>query len=120
MAAGKCLQCDAELPLDAPKGLCPKCLLAAALTSADAAEAGDCPSSAALAPAENKQQKETQLSTAPSSPGATVRLEPNPQSALAPGTEAETHEMIGRYKVLQKLGEGGCGIVYMAEQQEPV
>jgi serine/threonine protein kinase/WD40 repeat protein len=29
-------------------------------------------------------------------------------------------DRIGGYKLLQKLGEGGCGIVYMAEQEEPV
>jgi WD40 repeat protein len=28
--------------------------------------------------------------------------------------------VISRYKLLQKIGEGGCGIVYMAEQSEPV
>jgi eukaryotic-like serine/threonine-protein kinase len=32
----------------------------------------------------------------------------------APGTR------IGRFKLLQRIGEGGCGIVYMAEQEEPV
>src|SRR5437763_14909278 len=29
-------------------------------------------------------------------------------------------DKIGRYKLLQQIGEGGCGVVYMAEQQEPV
>jgi len=29
-------------------------------------------------------------------------------------------ELIGRYKLLQKIGEGGFGVVYMAEQKEPV
>src|SRR2546425_6104078 len=29
-------------------------------------------------------------------------------------------ETIGRYKLLQQIGEGGCGLVYMAEQTEPV
>jgi len=28
--------------------------------------------------------------------------------------------VIGRYKLLQQIGEGGCGVVYMAEQEEPV
>jgi hypothetical protein len=27
---------------------------------------------------------------------------------------------VGHYKLLQKIGEGGCGVVYMAEQEEPV
>jgi WD40 repeat protein len=38
--------------------------------------------------------------------------------------EASPSEMpgslIGRYKLLQKIGEGGCGVVYMAEQEQPV
>ena len=29
-------------------------------------------------------------------------------------------DTIGRYKLLQQIGEGGCGVVYMAEQAEPV
>ncbi|MFG0252536.1 MAG: protein kinase, partial [Phycisphaerales bacterium JB038] len=29
-------------------------------------------------------------------------------------------DQIGRYKLLQRIGEGGFGVVYMAEQEEPV
>ena len=29
-------------------------------------------------------------------------------------------DRIGRYKLLERIGEGGCGVVYMAEQEEPV
>ncbi len=38
-----------------------------------------------------------------------------------PGIPAEkAGDRIGRYKLLQQIGEGGCGVVYMAEQEEPV
>jgi hypothetical protein len=41
-------------------------------------------------------------------------------STLAVPVSEQPGERIGHYKLLQKIGEGGCGIVYMAEQQEPV
>src|SRR5262249_60554302 len=37
-----------------------------------------------------------------------------PPAGEAPGT------VIGLYKLLQQIGEGGMGTVYMAEQREPV
>ena len=37
----------------------------------------------------------------------------------APLTE-KPGDRIGRYKLLQQIGEGGCGVVYMAEQEEPI
>jgi eukaryotic-like serine/threonine-protein kinase len=48
----------------------------------------------------------------PRGPGGTIRLEVPPTQK--PG------DRIGRYKLLQQIGEGGCGVVYMAEQEEPV
>ena len=37
-----------------------------------------------------------------------------------PPSDEQPGDRIGRYKLLQQIGEGGCGAVYMAEQQEPV
>ncbi len=40
-------------------------------------------------------------------------------TAITPITE-KAGDRIGRYKLLQQIGEGGCGVVYMAEQEVPV
>src|SRR3989442_3375430 len=42
-----------------------------------------------------------------------------PTAIIAPLTE-KAGDRIGRFKLLQQIGEGGCGLVYMAEQEEPV
>src|SRR3989440_12784902 len=46
-------------------------------------------------------------------------LPEQPKAAVVPITE-KPGDRIGRYKLLQQIGEGGCGVVYMAEQTEPV
>jgi len=52
----------------------------------------------------------------PDAPGA----DREPTLAVPPPDDAALGDRIGRYKLLQKIGEGGCGGVYMAEQEEPV
>src|SRR6266516_2783242 len=39
---------------------------------------------------------------------------------IFPPVSERAGDRIGRYKLLQQIGEGGCGVVYMAEQDEPV
>ncbi|HVS54589.1 MAG TPA: protein kinase [Opitutaceae bacterium] len=52
-----------------------------------------------------------------------AELSPAPADGAAAGPlpcEEQVGARVGRYRLLQKIGEGGCGVVYMAEQQEPV
>src|SRR3989475_8735883 len=50
----------------------------------------------------------------PAAPVTAHTLQVSPPISERPG------DTIGRYKLLQQIGEGGCGVVYMAEQTEPV
>jgi eukaryotic-like serine/threonine-protein kinase len=52
-------------------------------------------------------------------------LEEPPTSSISEGRAKvaageKPGDRVGRYKLLQQIGEGGCGVVYVAEQEEPV
>ncbi len=55
---------------------------------------------------------------------ASLALATDPAAEESPSSPAPVTEKpgdhIGHYKLLQQIGEGGCGIVYMAQQEEPV
>src|SRR5690349_21795279 len=60
------------------------------------------------------EQPEPLLAASAETARPTLKLE------LADAPDEAVGQTLGRYKLLEKIGEGGCGMVYVAEQKEPV
>ena len=59
-------------------------------------------------------QPETLLATQADADRPTIKLD------LSDAPDEAVGQTLGRYKLLERVGEGGCGVVYVAEQTEPV
>jgi serine/threonine protein kinase len=60
------------------------------------------------------EQPETLLATQAENSRPTIKLD------LTDVPDEAVGQTLGRYKLLERVGEGGCGVVYVAEQTEPV
>ncbi|MCI0748323.1 MAG: serine/threonine-protein kinase [Verrucomicrobia subdivision 3 bacterium] len=98
---GQCSECGKAIPADSPGGYCGQCLLGLGLET------------------ENGEKKPEGGELKPEGPGPPSPGGQSKDSLTAPLTE-KPGDRIGRYRLLQEIGHGGCGVVYMAEQEAPI
>ena len=113
VSENKCKECGAAIPADSPRGFCAECLLGLGLNQMQKAECR----------VQNEGGEQEERGEGKRAQKTGLQQEPKKAKPLGQAAASLTDEpgdRIGRYRLLEEIGHGGCGVVYLAEQDEPV